>query len=68
MIGIEVVDELSPEQGVSSGLGEKNACSKKQRGQAVFDFNCEGLFRAYYEVDEKTGEEKPKAMVFREDY
>jgi len=26
------------------------------------------LFRAYYEVDEDTGKETPKVMVFREEY
>ena len=55
IIGIEVIDEPGPE-------------SEKKSGRAVFDFNCNGMFRAYYEVDEATGQEKPKVMVFREEY
>ena len=70
MIGIEVVDETELESVQGYGGQGKGVCprSKQKRGQVVFDFNCGGLFRAYYEIDEKTGEEKPKIMVFKEEY
>lgn len=46
-----------------------SAClSAKKRGRAVFDFNCGGLFRAFYEVDGRTGQETPKVMVFKKEY
>lgn len=40
----------------------------KKRGKAVFDFNCGGLFRAYYEVNGDAGEEEPMVMVFKDAY
>lgn len=45
---------------------------QKKRGTPVFDFNCGGLFRAYYETrddDDGDGEvETPKVMVFKDEY
>ncbi|KAJ9608785.1 hypothetical protein H2200_006556 [Cladophialophora chaetospira] len=67
MIGIEVIDEQEPD--VECGVDSKGETkSKKKTGRVAFDFNCGGLFRAYYEVDEKTGTEEPKVMVFKEEY
>lgn len=62
IIGIEVVDD---EPGRASG-DEKR--SGKKTGKAVFDFNCAGLFRAYYEINDDGHEERPKVMVFKEEY
>jgi L-asparaginase len=66
MIGIEVVDELTSD---STGSDAKShGASSKKIGRAAFDFNCGGLFRAYLDLDERTGVETPKVMVFREQY
>lgn len=74
IIGIEVIDEITPETLAGSGADRDTyedeitgLNAKRKRGKAVFDFNCGGLFRAYYEVKE-TGEETPKVMVFKEEY
>ncbi|KAK4946941.1 hypothetical protein LTR10_014083 [Elasticomyces elasticus] len=63
IIGIEVVDQ--DVHWTPYGNGEQ---LKKKVGCAVFDFNCGGLFRAYYETREADGEERPKVMVFKEEY
>ena len=63
IIGIELVDDdvhWAP-RGGEMQLGRKV-------GHAVFDFNCGGLFRAYYEIDRDAGEERPKVMVFKDEY
>lgn len=60
IIGIEVTDNET--DGSKHSLGGK-------RGKAVFDFNCGGLFRAYYEdSQEADGKEFPRVAVFKEDY
>lgn len=74
IIGIEVTDVIAPATLADSGP-DRDTCgnnsrglkARRKRGKAVFDFNCGGLFRAYYEVKE-TGEETPKVMVFKEEY
>jgi L-asparaginase len=63
IIGIEVVDLES-----GQARGDHKDLLRKKRGKAVFDFNCGGLFRAFYEADDNTGKETPRAMVFREEY
>ncbi|KIW45088.1 uncharacterized protein PV06_03504 [Exophiala oligosperma] len=73
IIGIEIDDgpvskEFLVEQDYPT-IKSSSACSStKKRGRSVFDFNCGGLFRAYYELDEKTSRETPKVMVFKEEY
>ncbi|KIW35287.1 uncharacterized protein PV07_01990 [Cladophialophora immunda] len=71
IIGIEVIDELDEEepQPWTDGLKKRTEWegSRKKRGRVVSDFNCGGLFRAYYELDE-SGVEMPKVMVFHEEY
>lgn len=61
IIGIEVTDD--------GGDGSERFYNGKRTGKAVFDFNCGGLFRAYYEQDAKDdgGKEVPRVAVFRED-
>ncbi|KEF60212.1 uncharacterized protein A1O9_05062 [Exophiala aquamarina CBS 119918] len=60
IIGIEVTDNAAH---------GSNHSSTGKRGKAVFDFNCGGLFRAYYEDSQEVdGKEVPKVAVFREDY
>ena len=54
MIGIEVIGPVL--DGCSS---EK---SKKLTGEVVWDFNCAGMWRAFWDGD------KPKVMVFREEF
>lgn len=66
IIGIEVVDQSKLE--TDEGRGDHKDRLRKKRGKAVFDFNCGGLFRAFYEVDNDTGEELPRVMVFKEEY
>jgi L-asparaginase len=68
IIGIEVVDDEELEGMCGDKEGGDGKSSKKKQGRVVFDFNCGGLFRAYYEVDENSGTEKPKVMVFKQDY
>ncbi|KIY01576.1 uncharacterized protein Z520_03128 [Fonsecaea multimorphosa CBS 102226] len=70
IIGIEVIDEQDEEAPLEAWTDslEKQAVSKKKRGRVVSDFNCGGLFRAYYELDEDSGVEMPKVMVFHEEY
>ncbi|KIV80676.1 hypothetical protein PV11_08161 [Exophiala sideris] len=63
IIGIEVIDEDF--HGTPYDNGKQ---LRKKVGCAVFDFNCGGLFRAYYEGGEAGGEERPKVMVFKEEY
>jgi L-asparaginase len=81
IIGIEVIDEKETsgtdfvdvgQTMAGNNVDEKHAylggeVKKRKRGRAIFDFNCGGLFRAYYKVDDKEAEE-PKVMVFKEDY
>jgi L-asparaginase len=55
IIGIEI-ESGSPE----------NPTDKLKRGNVVFDFNCEGMFRAWIEEDAEG--EKERVMVFREEY
>ena len=38
----------------------------RKTGKIVFDFNCGGLFRAYYQDNEK-GQEVPRVGVFRDE-
>jgi len=58
IIGIEVTDTEAHGSNHSSG---------GKRGRAVFDFNCGGLFRAYYEDSQGAGgKEVPRVAVFRE--
>lgn len=59
IIGIEVTDNEA---------NGSNQSSSANRGTAVFDFNCGGLFRAYYEDSQVGGKEVAKVAVFREDY
>lgn len=67
IIGIEVVND-----DVIYNMETKSQMSKKKKkGLPVFDFNCGGLFRAYYEVHNGEGDEEteqPKVMVFKEEY
>ncbi|KAK5198617.1 hypothetical protein LTR92_001088 [Exophiala xenobiotica] len=63
IIGIEIVDLES-----GQARGDHKDRLRKKRGKAVFDFNCGGLFRAFYEADDNTGQETPRAMVFKEEY
>ncbi|OCT44136.1 asparaginase [Cladophialophora carrionii] len=67
IIGIEVVSEEEPDR-IRGDKAGGDLRSKKRRGRVVFDFNCGGLFRAYFEVDENSGTEQPKVMVFKEEY
>ncbi|KAK5048315.1 hypothetical protein LTR84_005985 [Exophiala bonariae] len=61
IIGIEVTD--------NGGDGSSQAYSGIKRGQAVFDFNCGGLFRAYYKDSQDVGgKEIPTVAVFKEEY
>ncbi|EXJ89172.1 hypothetical protein A1O3_02236 [Capronia epimyces CBS 606.96] len=80
IIGIELVsDDLdadddpsmygaSPESRNGRHRTDCKTRRKKRRGKVVFDFNCGGLFRAFFEVDEQGQREKPRAMVFKEEY
>ena len=68
IIGIEVVDEEKPQSMAAGSAKSIVDMSPKKKGKVTCDFNCGGLFRAYYETDEESGEERPKVMVFREDY
>lgn len=76
IIGIEIVDADNNSSSHHAGPGYADSWTRidpkttptKKRGKAVFDFNCSGLFRAYYEIDEQGRKEKPKAMVFRDQY
>lgn len=56
IIGIEISDDGQVER------------SRVTQANVVFDFNCGGLWRAWYQVNPKTGQEIPKVMVFREEY
>lgn len=67
MIGIEVIDEADSEL-QNPGDRKEHMTSKRKRGHVAFAFNCGGLFRAYYEIDEQTGREKPTIMVFKDQY
>ncbi|OAP56312.1 hypothetical protein AYL99_09491 [Fonsecaea erecta] len=76
IIGIEISDEQEDEAeeplqmwpgGFEKRVQPETSRNKKKRGRVVSDFNCGGLFRAYYELDE-TGVETPKVMVFHEEY
>jgi L-asparaginase len=42
--------------------------SGRRKGKVVFDFNCGGLWRTYYESDDKTGKMVPRVMVLRHEY
>lgn len=55
IIGIEAVD-TSPTGG-----------QKLRRGEIVYDFNCGGMWRAWYE-DSGQGQELERIMVFRHEY
>jgi L-asparaginase len=67
IIGIEVVDD-SVSHG-SSSLGKGWLKDGRKKGKVVCDFNCGGLFRAYYEDgDGDRGDEVAKVMVFKEEY
>ncbi|EXJ64671.1 hypothetical protein A1O7_01009 [Cladophialophora yegresii CBS 114405] len=68
IIGIEVVSEEEEPARICGDKGDGDLKSKKKQGRVVFDFNCGGLFRAYFEVDENSGTEQPKVMVFKEEY
>lgn len=63
IIGIEVTDD-------GGGDGSERSFNGKRTGKVVFDFNCGGLFRAYYEQDaqDEGGKEVPRVAVFREDH
>jgi L-asparaginase len=54
----------------STGEGEGGLigieASSDGSSNVVFDFNCGGMWRAYYELAD--GKEKPKVMVFRDEY
>lgn len=67
MVGIEVVGE-EEETMEYDGDSKGSVKSKRMRGRVAFDFNCGGLFRAYYKLDERTGKETPRVMVFKEEY
>ncbi|EXJ95404.1 hypothetical protein A1O1_00525 [Capronia coronata CBS 617.96] len=80
IIGIEVINDefdfdnercrysASPESIYCATTNGGKTTPKKKMGRAVFDFNCGGLFRAYYEHQEREREEKPKVMVFKDEY
>ena len=68
IIGIEVIEEPVSQFVVHGDKKGGGPVSMRRRAEVTFDFNCGGLFRAYYEVDDKSGEERPKMMVFREEY
>ncbi|KIW15838.1 hypothetical protein PV08_05888 [Exophiala spinifera] len=73
IIGIEIDDgpvptEFSVAHGYPHSKSSSACLSTKKRGRVVFDFNCGGLFRAFYELEERTGKETPKVMVFKKDY
>ncbi|KAG5294407.1 aspartylglucosaminidase [Histoplasma ohiense] len=57
IIGIEAEVEIDGQR-----LGEE----KLRRGKVVFDFNSEGMFRAW--TEEKNGKDVERMMVFRDDY
>lgn len=59
MIAIEYSD---------GGVGEDEIARTAVEGQArvVFDFNCGGMWRAYYTVNPDTGKSVPKVRVFRD--
>ncbi|EXJ70384.1 uncharacterized protein A1O5_06452 [Cladophialophora psammophila CBS 110553] len=77
IIGIEVIDEEHEEEDPQPWAADDckkrttewgvSSSKKKKRGHVVSAFNCGGLFRAYYELDE-SGVEMPKVMVFHEEY
>ncbi|EDN10052.1 conserved hypothetical protein [Histoplasma mississippiense (nom. inval.)] len=56
IIGIEAEVEIDGQR-----LGEK-----LRKGKVVFDFNSEGMFRAW--TEEKNGKDVERMMVFRDDY
>jgi L-asparaginase len=60
LIGIEAEVEIDRDQEYTAG-------TKLNRGKVVFDFNCEGMFRAWMEEDAH-GENRERVMVFRDEY
>ncbi|PGH34220.1 L-asparaginase [[Emmonsia] crescens] len=46
--------------------GQRVGEGKLQRGKVVFDFNSEGMFRAW--MEEKDGKDVERMMVFRDEY
>ncbi|KAI9371614.1 nucleophile aminohydrolase [Aspergillus egyptiacus] len=60
MIGIEAEVDVEVDDGreVATGL---------RRGKIVFDFNCGGMFRAWFDQD-ADGNDVERAMVFKEEY
>lgn len=58
MIGIEA----EADTGANGSNGEK-----VRRGKPVFDFNCNGMWRAWIEED-SNGKDRERVMVFREEY
>ncbi|KIX05854.1 uncharacterized protein Z518_03827 [Rhinocladiella mackenziei CBS 650.93] len=74
IIGIEVIDDHAEmiDHQMRTDLKAVNAHAfqnnTKTMGTPVFDFNCGGMFRAYYEVDGERGGEKAKIMVFKDEY
>jgi len=60
IIGIEVHGSADVDHGRG---GVPKIC-----GSVVFDFNCGGLWRAWYDLDPETGQHMPRVMVFREEY
>ncbi|OJD11455.1 hypothetical protein AJ78_07782 [Emergomyces pasteurianus Ep9510] len=55
--------------GIEAGIevdGQKMSGGKLRRGNVVFDFNSEGMFRAW--MEEKDGKDVERMMVFRDEY
>ena len=73
IIGIEVIDcnygDETEEADVDWSKNSIVRKEKKKAGKAVFDFNCGGMFRAYYEAGGNgDGDERAMVMVFKEEY
>jgi len=62
IIGIEIDEANNVNQ------PRNDVVRKGKRGNVVFDFNCGGLWRAYYELDPDTGRDIPRIMVFKDEY
>ncbi|KAL2431138.1 hypothetical protein ABEF95_004273 [Exophiala dermatitidis] len=71
IIGIEIMDSADTANPGVLACPDADGNTKRsgqKLGRAVFDFNCGGLFRAYYEIHGEGQKEKPVAMVFRDEY
>ena len=71
MVGIEVIgsslgklDSTQDELDEDGYIIQPGKSQKKLKGEIVWDFNCGGLWRAFW--DEVKDE--PKVMVFKKDY